>query len=78
MKNSVKVNVKNGLNNIRLWREINFDCDYSSLSTIFCLYDNNELIENMSAENNYFGFESMDENVLITELNRLRSLKSNS
>ena len=78
MKNSVKVNVKNGLNNIRLWREIKYNCDYPSLSTIFWMYDNNWLIENMSAENNYFGFESMDENVLITELNRLRSLKSNS
>ena len=75
MKNSVKVNVKNGLNNIRLWREINYDCDYPSLSTIFWMYNNNWLIENMSAENNYFGFEPMDENVLITELNRLRSLK---
>jgi len=77
MKNSVKVNVKNGLNNIRLWREIMYGCDFPPLWVIFRVYENEWIVKNMEIENNHFGFEPMDENVLIAELNRLRSLKNN-
>ena len=78
MKDSVKVNVKNGLNNIRFWYEIKYNGDYPPLAEIFDVFDNEWLVENMPfAEGNYFGFEAMDEEVVVTELNRLRSLKSN-
>ena len=78
MKDSVKVNVKNGLNNIRFWYEIKYNGDYPSLAEIFDVFDNKWLVENMPvAEDNYFDFQEMDEKVLVVELDRLRSLKSN-
>tara|TARA_R110000824_G_scaffold18193_1_gene72498 strand:+ start:4203 stop:4433 length:231 start_codon:yes stop_codon:yes gene_type:complete len=72
-------NVSAGLNNIKLWFEIKYcDGDYPTTRDIFNAYDNKWLVENMPfAEGNYFGFEAMDEEVVVTELNRLRSLKSN-
>tara|TARA_R110000823_G_scaffold294652_1_gene413583 strand:+ start:321 stop:560 length:240 start_codon:yes stop_codon:yes gene_type:complete len=78
MKDSVKVNVKNGLNNIRFWYEIKYNGDYPPLAEIFDVFDNEWLVENMPvAEDNYFDFQEMDEKVLVVELDRLRSLKSN-
>tara|TARA_R110000822_G_scaffold218035_1_gene352482 strand:+ start:244 stop:483 length:240 start_codon:yes stop_codon:yes gene_type:complete len=78
MKDSVKVNVKNGLNNIRFWYEIKYNSDYPPLAEIFDVFDNEWLVENMPvAEDNYFDFQEMDEKVLVVELDRLRSLKSN-
>ena len=78
MKDSVKVNVKNGLNNIRFWYEIKYNGDYPPLAEIFDVFDNEWLVENMPvAEDNYFDFQEMDEKLLVVELDRLRSLKSN-
>ena len=78
MKDSVKINVKNGLNNIRFWYEIKYNGDYPPLAEIFDVFDNEWLVENMPvSEDNYFDFQEMDEKVLVVELDRLRSLKSN-
>ena len=83
MKDSVKVNVKNGLDNIRAWYEIKYDGDYPPLAEILYMFDNEWLVTNLGyivsgvAEDHGFGYEAMDEKVLVVELDRLRSLKSN-
>ena len=83
MKDSVKVNVKNGLDNIKMWYEIQYNCDYPTTRDILYSYDNEWLVTNLGhivsgvAEDHGFGYEAMDEKVLVVELDRLRSLKSN-
>ena len=82
MKNQVKLNVKKGLNNIKLWFECQYSCEHPTTYQIFSMYNNEWLVGNMGYQakgsaDNFEGFEAMDEQVLINELNRLRSLKSN-
>ena len=78
MKDKIKINVRNGLGNIKLWFEIKYNCDYPTNKVILDLYDNDWIVRNIkTSEEDYWDYEDMDEDVLRKELDRLRSLKSN-
>ena len=77
---SIRQNVRKGIDNIRMWREIRYGSVYPTIGFVLGKYDNEWILNGMKNMvngdfENHFEYEHMETEDLITELNRLRSLK---